>query len=283
MRVQAVQISVGPDQLRRGFLTDPLHPGNVVDRVADEGEDVEHAFRGHAPPLLDLLRAQQHRRFPASRRDPLGDARTDELVEVLVRGDDHRFVPARHGGQGETGDQIVRLHALLLQQGDPQRPHQILDDGKLRDELLGQGRPIRLVGREPLVTEGWGRRIEGHRDEARLLRREHGEQGAREPEDRAHVLTVGGEELIPLECEVGSEDQGRAVDEIDLLLHDGTPFPYGPGTCRRSTIVSGTSPLTDRPSRRRSRIKVDDRPQAGPVTSTQRAPGGACARCPSRP
>ena len=80
VREQVLECSVLGDQLRGALLADPLHTGNVVGGIADQGAQVEHARGRHAEALLHLRRAVTASLHGVDQRDAL----RNELHQVLV-------------------------------------------------------------------------------------------------------------------------------------------------------------------------------------------------------
>ena len=89
-------------------------------------------------------------------------ALTQDLLEVLVGGQDHGPPPRSDGRQRQGRDDVVRLHALHGEDGIPHQLQELAQERDLRLELLG-GRPaLFLVLRKGLVPERRAGRVEHH-------------------------------------------------------------------------------------------------------------------------
>ena len=101
------------------------------------------------------------------RRDALHRAHhrhalAQDLLEVLVGGQDHGPPPRSDGRQRQGRDDVVRLHALHGEDGIPHPLQELAQERDLRLELLG-GRPaLFLVLRKGLVPERRAGRVEHH-------------------------------------------------------------------------------------------------------------------------
>jgi hypothetical protein len=152
----------GPEALhqRHGrFLPDAADAGDVVDRVPHEPEHIGHARGRDAEPALDL----GHADAAVAKRVEEGRALVDELHHVLVAGDDDRL-HARSGRlRRQRADDVVRLDAPLLDDGEPQGCHQSPDVGDLGTELLRHRATALLVPCVQRIPEGLPGGVEDHR------------------------------------------------------------------------------------------------------------------------
>ncbi len=148
---QRIEIAVFVDEQRGGFDADAGHAGNVVDRIAGEGLDVDHAVRADAEFFLHLVGADGARLH----RIEHGDVAADELHEVFVGRDDHHFVAmfARHAHIG--GDDVVGLEAFFFDDGDVEGARGLADIGELRGKIVGRFVAVGFVVFEDLVAKGF--------------------------------------------------------------------------------------------------------------------------------
>src|SRR5213075_3277731 len=115
-REDRIEIAVCCEQLQRGLVPDASHARDVVGAVAHQREKIHDALGLHTEALarvglIDPLLF--HRRLTAAPRVEQRDARTDELIEILVARHDHRLQTAGgHGALRERGDYVVRLVAV---------------------------------------------------------------------------------------------------------------------------------------------------------------------------
>ena len=150
----------GSDEGRGGLGADPRNPGNVVHRIPDKAEVVRHPLGRHLelgfhPGGIKPLRGVR-RRHDA---DPI----VHELEQILVAGDDQHPVPSAAPGPRQGSDHIVRLHPGDLDHRHSQHPRKIPRERNLPRQFRRHLRPVRLVFRVGLVTEGGARRVERHR------------------------------------------------------------------------------------------------------------------------
>jgi len=179
------------DQPLRPLRPDAGDAGNVVGGIAHQAEDLHHLLRPDAEPLLDgsdVVRLVLH-------RVDHQDLRGNELHHVLVPGnDDHRH-PRLRLPSGDRADDVIRLEALLLDDGDRESPDDLLDIRDLGNQRFG-GRPAcRLVLFEGLVPEGRPLDVEGHGDIVGLLVAQQLHQHRREAVDRVRGKPFGVGEL----------------------------------------------------------------------------------------
>ena len=219
------------DQRRGRLRADARHPRHVVGRIADERLDVRHLL-GRRAELLDHAGAVEPALGAVARlalqpqfRVVEGDAVADELHQVLVGRDDQHVGAGFRCPAGIGGDEVVRLEAGLLDRDQPERPHSLARQRKLRHEL-GRGiAAVRLVAGEELVAERVLRLVENDGEMGRLhadgalaeelqdLRAEQAHGAGRQPVRRAHIVFP----VLVHGLEIGAEDEGRPVDEENLV------------------------------------------------------------------
>src|SRR5579885_2516733 len=100
MRVQILEIAEFLDQGAGSLLADSGNALDVVDWVAGQGLNIDERARFNAEPLLDLA----HARALVAHRVPERAVRSDNLLEVLVGGDDDGLDALLGGPGGEGGD-----------------------------------------------------------------------------------------------------------------------------------------------------------------------------------
>ncbi len=144
------------DPLRRGLGSDFFDSRHVVHRIADERQVIEHAFGRNAELRLDARGVEALVRH----RVDEGHVVADQLREVLVAGGNHATQAALLGFARERAYDVVRLHAVDLQQRPARGPYCVEERSDLRAEIVGHGRPVRLVLRVHVVAEGLASRIE---------------------------------------------------------------------------------------------------------------------------
>ena len=203
------------DPLGGGLLPDPRYAREVVTRVA--------AQRGEVRVLLGVeavLLANGIRGHPGKVRDPLariehGHVITDELERVSVPRQDPDVVGFRRGPLRQRGDDVVRLESVHLQDGDPERSQDLLDQADLAFELLRRLRAVRLVLRVLLGAEGPAGDVEGDGDAIGLLVPKHVDEHGREPVHGIRGLARGRREVVHRKGVERSIGQRVPVDEQD--------------------------------------------------------------------
>ncbi len=195
------------------LLPDPGHARQVVAALPDQGGQVGVAGRSDAVAFLD-----HGRRHPDQLGDPahrIEDRHLvgDQLQGVSVTAADHHLPAGQAGLPGQRGDHVVRLVVLLLQDLDPHRGQDFLDQRDLTGELLRGGRPVGLVLREGLTAEGLPGDVERDRDVVRLLVPQDVDQHGREAVDGVRGLPGGRGEVLRRQREEGSVGHRMAVHE----------------------------------------------------------------------
>src|SRR5690606_19307874 len=203
-------------------------------------------------------------------------ARPDELHQVLVGGDDEHVGAGLRRLARIGGDEVVRLVAVLLDGLEAEGAHGLAHQGGLRNEIFRGLLPVRLVGRIDLLAEGLLRLVEddgemGRGDADRALADELEQLGA----EQAHgaggqaVRAVVVFPVLVHGLEIGAEDEGRAVDEEDVVPRlQGTGDVDGnggggllghgsrTGASRESPVRSGRDYATPRPRSRSVSLAV---------------------------
>jgi len=115
----------------------------------------------------------------------------DELVEVLVAGDDDRLQALLLGLLGQGADDVVGLPVLLLEHRDVERLDQGAAPGDRRLHLLGHLPAGGLVLRMHLLPEAVAG-VEDHAQVVRIVLLQEVDQEPGEPEGGRGVLAAGG-------------------------------------------------------------------------------------------
>src|SRR5262249_40905608 len=126
-REDRVEIAVGLEQLHRRLVPDALDAGDVVGAVADQREIIDDALRGHAEPLarVGLIHPLLFDRgLAAAPRIEQRDTLADQLVEILVPGDDDGLEAAARRALRERRNDIIGLVAV---EGDHRNVKRIED------------------------------------------------------------------------------------------------------------------------------------------------------------
>jgi hypothetical protein len=213
-------------QLGRRLLPDPAHARDIVRAVADESQVVGHLGRWHAQPLGGVVRGHplgihSGGAAPPGVQEP--GMVVDELVEVLVPGDDDRLEPCLLGLGGQRPDHVVRLPALSLDDGHPERLDQLPTARQGGFELVRHLLARRLVLGVHLGPEAVTR-VEHDRQVIGPVVVQHVDEEAREAVGRGGVLPLrGGERAADHRIE-RPVDEGVAVDQVEdraVELGDG--------------------------------------------------------------
>ena len=155
----------------------------------------------------------------------MADAGPDQLHEILVGRHDRHVGAGCHRLHRVGGDQVVGLHAQLLDAGHVEGLHGVADQRELRHQLFRRRRAMRLVVLVDLVAEGLLAGVEDDgqvRRPARLARvgqqlPQHGAEAVHRP----HRQPIGRTRQRRQRME-GAEDVARAVDQVDVAaLDDG--------------------------------------------------------------
>ena len=144
-----------------------------------------------------------------------------QLQGVLIPGDNDRL-PAGLTVQGGDGpQQVVRLPAVQLVQGDIHCPQHVLQQGHLAGQLLRHFLALGLVGREGQVPEGGGRPVEGDAQRVGLILGEQLVEDVQKAEDGVGGLArLGGQRLAdPVK---GPVEDGVSVQ--DHQFHRNAPL-----------------------------------------------------------
>jgi hypothetical protein len=125
-----VQVSVLREQLLGSLLANPLYSGNVVRGITNQSEEVDHLPRLDTQTLrcVPLIHPGFiHRRWTAATRVEQRNARADQLVEILVAGNNHYLEsPLRPSGR-QRADYVVGFVALDRDERNTEGFQQVAD------------------------------------------------------------------------------------------------------------------------------------------------------------
>ena len=217
VRVDAFQVPVLGDELRRGLVTDPGHARDVVGRVALQGLEVDHLVGSQTVPLLDHLLVVDHGVLKALPRRHELDARRHELERVEVSRDDDGLEAQLLRLPRKRPDDVIRFVPRQRVHGDAERLEDLLAALELRAELV-RHRPARgLIRGVALMPERRDGEIERSGDvlRGRLLQwlqqdRRETKRGIRELALRRGERGHGEERPV---------DQAVRIDEDKTLGH----------------------------------------------------------------
>jgi hypothetical protein len=142
------------------LLTDPFDPGDVVDRVAHEADEIDDLLGRHPEASFDGSLVE-----PAiAHRVPQAHVPVDELHQILVAGDDHRLRPLRRHPTRQGADDVVGLDPGDRERTQAEGRDDFPQHRDLRGQFVGNRGAVRLVVVEQLVPEGRTGRIEDGAD-----------------------------------------------------------------------------------------------------------------------
>ncbi len=200
-------------QLARDFLADTRHAGDIVRRIAPQGQDVAHEHR-----VVDAVLLADGRRvydFDSVRTFLLVNLAVvaHQLAVVLV-GRHHIDVVARVGTLLRKGPyHVVGLVARHLQNRDAHRLQHPLDIGHRKDDVLGRFAAVGLVVREDFAAEAAPLGVERHAQQIRALALENVAQKFDEPEHHRGIHPRAVTHRASQKCVVVLEHQRVCVDQ----------------------------------------------------------------------
>ena len=208
------------ERLRGAIRTEP-----GAELVGAAAEIAEH-FVGPNATLLTVAGGRiEHR-----------DARLDELHQILVGRDDQHVGAALARLHRVSGDQIVRLVAVLLDRRQAESAHGVAHQRELRHEVFGRLGTMALVRGIDFAAERMFRLVENDRQMRRLDARRaiahELQQLGREQAHRADGQTIGAVIVFLIltdRLEIGAKDEGGAVDEKKMVAgaHRAEIFSHG--------------------------------------------------------
>ena len=205
-----------------GLLPDARDVGQVVAGVAAQRREVGVLGRGEAVAQHDLGGVDAAELGHPALRVEHHDVVADQLERVAVAGGDEHLEAVGLGLGGQRGDDVVGLEVLHREERDGQRREDLLDEVDLTPEVVGGGRPVRLVLGEPLGAERRAGDVERHREVRGLLVAQQVDQHRGEAVDRVGGLPRARAEVLRGQREERPVGQGVAVEQQQ-------PAPRGGG------------------------------------------------------
>ena len=199
------------DQLHCRLLTDALHAGNIVRRIAHEPHDLHDARRLHAETFAAFRFAEPlvfHRIVDAH-------VGRQELEHVLIASNDDDVEAGLFRLVGERADQIVRLVAGLPDGGNVEGLHHAMDVRNLSAHAFRHRRPLCFVCLELRMAQCRTLFVKRHHETIRLPLTKNLQQRRRKTEDG-----VGLEAFGIIQSRQGEErtiDIGAPVDQVERL------------------------------------------------------------------
>ena len=126
-----IEIAVKTDQLSRRLDPDARYARHIVHAVTTQRLNINHLVRRYTKLLLHFGRADG----AVLDRIEHADAVTDQLHQVLVRGDDDDIVALGERCLRIRGDQIIRFKAGQLDRRDVERSGRLAHESELRHQL----------------------------------------------------------------------------------------------------------------------------------------------------
>ncbi len=215
-----VEAAEGVQQFGCRLDADTRGARHVIDAVADQRLSVDDQFRRHAELLDDLFAADDRRLDRIEHRHPV----VDQLHQVLVGRNDGDLEALVLGNMGIGADQVVGFEAFQLDGRQAKGACRVADQGELRDQVFGRGRPVGLVTIIEFVAEGLGTRVEDDGDvrgrvvAAVLLDQlvQHVAEAGDGADRQAVRLARQGRQAM-----IGAEDIARAVDQHQAVAGFG--------------------------------------------------------------
>ncbi len=221
------EVAVFVDEKSRGLDADAGRAGDVVDAVAGQRLHVDDALGVDAELLEYALAIDAGVLHRVEHLDPVAD----ELHQVLVGGHDGDAPTRVAGLAGEGGDDVVGLEAFLFEAGEVEGARRFAGQRDLRAQILGHRLAVGLVEVVHLVAEGVRALVEddggmGGRVGAAIVL-DHLPDHVDEARDRTDRQAIGLARERRQRV-VGSEDEGRAVDQAEVMslaeCHACPPF-----------------------------------------------------------
>ena len=165
----------------------------------------------------------------------------DELEHVEVAGHDRRLEAAPFGVDRDRADDVVRLVARQLVDGDAQRLDHLADLRELVAQVVRHALAGRLVLGVLLVAEGRTLEVEGDRDVVRADVRDAAQDDAAEAEDGVDELALRGRQ--------GRQREISAIDEPVAVEQHQAFRGHGPSVAADRCRAARLDPAAARPAR----------------------------------
>jgi hypothetical protein len=209
------------EELGGALVADAGDPGDAVDLVAGEREQLGHAVGQHPELAAHGLGVVQD----LGRRIEPPHVGADELGEVLVAGDDPHVVARGGGLRGERREDVVGLGLGAAHDEEAVRNHQLVQPRQLRAEVVGHGRAAALVAGElGLAARRAGGGVEHDGAEGGALAGEQLAERLREAVQRVRGQPAGGAEVVG-DGVPGPVQEPEPVDEHGALTHGTQATP----------------------------------------------------------
>ena len=245
-RVEAAELA---DELGGGLFTDAGHTRDVVGRIALERLVIDHLVGPEAEPLLDPGDVVHHRVLDAGAGRHQPNARCHELEHVEVDGHDRRLEIVARIELGSNGpDDVVRLVALHLIDGDTKRLDDLADLGELVAQIVRHPLASRLVLGVLVVPERLSGQVERHGQVVGLEILEAAQDDAGEPEDAVDEVAPGRRQ--GRKCVVAAIDEPVPVEQHEAFSGHGPSVAgdrrtFGGGVMSSSVLDGTPHELTD--------------------------------------
>ena len=209
------------EQCTGRLFADALDSGDVVRRVAREGEVVDHLRGGgERPVLLHARLVVDGRTLLAVAGAEEADVRPHELRGVLVRRRAVHLEALLRRPRRERAHHVVGLEALLADDGEAQRLGELEGVGDVRREVFGHLLPLRLVRRIRLVAERGPAGVHREHRVRGLVFAEDGGDAVRETDEGGDVEPRARHARTAQEHEMPPVEERHEVDD-EKLLHAG--------------------------------------------------------------
>ena len=162
----------------------------------------------HPEALLDLRDAEH----PIAHGVPHDRPFADELHQILVRSDDHHLEIVFGGALDCARDQVVRLHAVLLEDRDVESAHDLLAARHLLLQIRGRWRAVGFISVVDLFAKGDAPRVHGDREQCRPTLAYQALQHADRAVHRVRRLTRRTRERC--DCVIGAEHIATEIDDV---------------------------------------------------------------------
>ena len=149
--INRLDTAQGLQQCQRSFFAHTGHPGDVVDLIPLQSQQVNNQVGRHTELFDNTAVVHGGVGHGVNQRDMV----VDQLGHVLVAGGyQHSLVTSRRRHR-QCADNIIGLHSGDTDKWQTHRPDNGVDGLYLLPQLLGHGRPVGLVLGINFVAKGW--------------------------------------------------------------------------------------------------------------------------------